>query len=125
MVQRCHNPKNHAYSRYGGRGIEVCQRWRDSFVDFMADVGPRPSLAHEIDRIDNEKGYAPGNVRWATSKQQGRNRSTNHRITALGETLCIVEWSERTGLSKETIRQRLKRGWSPERAVTAPLGARA
>lgn len=74
MKQRCSNPKHVAYRMYGGRGITVCERWRVSFTAFYADMGPRPSKGHSIDRIDNERGYEPGNVRWATSDVQGANR---------------------------------------------------
>lgn len=74
MVQRCGNPNNPRYDDYGGRGIRVCARWRKSFAAFYADVGPRPSAKHSIDRIDNDGNYEPGNVRWATAYQQVHNR---------------------------------------------------
>lgn len=75
MRQRCLNPKAIGYKRYGGRGITVCDQWRDSFEAFLADVGPRPSAAHSIDRIDNDGNYEPGNVRWATTAQQHANKT--------------------------------------------------
>ena len=78
--QRCHNPKNPAYDRYGGRGIFVCPEWLDSFDIFFSHVGEPPSADHSLDRIDNEKGYQPGNVRWATWLEQGNNKSNNVRI---------------------------------------------
>lgn len=74
MIQRCTNPKNSKYKNYGGRFISVCDRWRDSFPSFLADVGERPGPKFSIDRIDNDGNYQPGNVRWATSSQQRRNQ---------------------------------------------------
>lgn len=74
MKKRCHNPANKDYVRYGGRGIVVCRRWREDYAAFAADVGPRPSKRHTLDRIDNDGNYEPGNVRWATPEQQWRNR---------------------------------------------------
>lgn len=76
MVRRCTNPNNHAWPRYGGRGITVCDRWRESFETFLADVGPRPSDKHSIDRINNDGNYEPGNCRWATAREQVQNSST-------------------------------------------------
>jgi len=75
MIQRCHNPANSAYRRYGGRGIQVCARWRNSFSAFLEDVGEPPTLGHSLDRIDPDGGYTQENVRWATAAQQRNNRS--------------------------------------------------
>jgi hypothetical protein len=74
MRNRCNNPNNKEWWNYGGRGIKVCQRWQDSYENFLADMGRRPSLSHSIERQDNNKGYEPGNCRWATPKEQGANR---------------------------------------------------
>lgn len=79
MIQRCTNPKNPRWKDYGGRGITVCERWRASFDDFRADVGARPSAEYSIDRIDNDKGYEPGNCRWATRAEQMANRRVSRR----------------------------------------------
>lgn len=117
MIARCTNPKTPKFNRYGGRGIKVCVAWRASFERFLEDMGPRPSLAHKLDRIDNDGDYEPGNCRWATQRQQCRNFSRNHRIALNGETLTIVEWSERTGISQGTIAHRINSGWAPERAL--------
>jgi hypothetical protein len=119
-IQRCHNEKDGHFADYGGRGIKVCDRWRSSFESFLADMGPRPR-GTTIDRVDVNGDYAPGNCRWATPKQQCRNKRTNHYITLRGERLCVSEWSERSGISAGTIVARLARGWDEERAITAPV----
>jgi hypothetical protein len=122
MLSRCSNPKVPKFPRYGGRGIAVCARWRESFENFLADVGRRPSSEHSIDRWPNNDGnYEPGNVRWATLEEQGRNRSVNRMLTLNGVTLCITEWSEKTGLPYHVIWGRLKLEWSDECALTVPL----
>lgn len=121
MKVRCANPKSQDWHRYGGRGIAVCDRWRDSFENFYADMGPRPSSKHSIDRIDSDGNYEPANCRWATSKEQANNWKTrNRRITHNGETLSIPEWAERLGITRESLRDRLDAGWSVSDALTTP-----
>jgi hypothetical protein len=117
MKKRCGTPSDHDYSRYGGRGIQVCERWRGSYEAFLADMGRRPSSDHSLDRIDNDGNYEPGNVRWTTKRMQGRNRSTNRLITVGGESRPLADWAETAGISRGTIRTRLRLGWSPEEAV--------
>ena len=87
VIYRCHNEKAPQYQRYGGRGITVCERWRNSFEAFLADMKNAPSAAHSIERIDNDKGYEPSNCRWATSAEQSRNVSTNVLTTRLVATI--------------------------------------
>lgn len=124
MKNRCYNSNVSHYSRYGGRGIKVCARWRHSFKSFLADMGPRPSAKHSIERRDNNGDYNPNNCSWELKQVQARNTSTNRLITFNNETRCLVEWSEYTGLKAPTIWRRLKAGWSIERALTSPLQIR-
>lgn len=105
--------------RYLDRGITVCERWR-KFENFLADMGERPP-GTSIDRIDNSRGYEPGNCRWATVLQQQRNRSSNRLLTWNGETLTTAEWAERTGIERHTIGYRIRNGWSVEDALTIPV----
>lgn len=116
MIGRCTNPNGgRSWANYGGRGIRVCERWRDSFEEFLSDMGPRPSSGHSIDRIDNDGNYEPGNCRWATLAEQARNRRGNLRITHNGETLCVRDWSVRTGIGETTLAYRLKAGMPTDR----------
>lgn len=120
MVQRCTNPNNTHYDRYGGRGISVCERWR-SFTLFLEDMGTTWKEGLTLDRWPNRNGnYEPENCRWATRRQQCRNTSFNHLFTLNGETLCLQEWADRLGVSYVCILWRLKRGWTVERALTQP-----
>lgn len=102
---------------YADRGITVCDAWRGEggFQAFFEHIGPRPSQKHSVDRIDNDRGYEPGNVRWATNKEQSRNKSWNRIVTVKGESMCLAEACERFGVEYGTAFYRLKRGWSAER----------
>ena len=123
MLQRCTNPNNPSYHRYGGRGITVCPEWRQSFQAFYEDMGCRPP-DHTLERVDNAGDYNKDNCVWATKKEQQRNKRTNRLLTFQGETLCLVEWAQRIQLDEGTIRARLRLGWSVELALTAPRGFR-
>lgn len=123
MIQRCTNPARRAYENYGGRGIRVCDAWRKSYVAFVCDVGLRPSPAHLLDRINNNGHYEPGNVRWSTRRDQNRNRRNVRLYTWRGETKCMAEWSQVSGVTYFRLRGRLDRGWSIEDALTTPADA--
>ena len=117
MVSRCRKEDHPSYPEYGGRGIDVCDLWLD-FEPFFENVGPRPSKAHSLDRIDNNRGYAPGNVRWALGSEQHNNKRSNRYLTHNGRTLTMKQWAETTGIKYKTIEQRLnKYGWPIERAL--------
>lgn len=120
MKHRCLYPNEVGYKNYGARGIKICDRWLNSFLTFYADMGPRPSPAHSIERLDTNANYEPANCVWATDTEQGRNRRNNRLITYNGETACMIVWSERTGISYSALKFRLKRGWSIEDALTQP-----
>ena len=115
--QRCHNPSDAGYARYGGRGIVMHPRWRGDFVAFRDDMGPCPP-GRTLDRVDVNGHYEPGNCRWATPLTQARNRRDNLLLTLDGTTLCVTEWAERTGLREDTIRNRAKHGWTDRAALT-------
>jgi hypothetical protein len=118
MIQRCSNPKATRYDRYGGRGIRVCERWGNSFDAFFADVGPRPSAWHSIDRYPNNDGnYEPDNVRWATAAEQQQNQSANRMVHIGGFDLCIAEAARLLGINVATVRTRIHNGQSPEEAL--------
>lgn len=121
MITRCENKRSVAYSRYGGRGIKICERWRTSFENFLTDMGKRPSRSHSIDRIDNDGNYEPSNCRWATSKEQTANRRSNRLLTVNGETATVTEWAERVGILRRTLFSRIHDGWSDHDTVLTPV----
>ncbi len=123
MRHRCRNPRTPNYARYGGRGISVCERWND-FAAFIADMGPRPSPEHSIDRIDNDGNYEPGNCRWATRREQGGNTSRNVLVEVGGRRMTISELARELGMHRASVRLRIKRGTpslgSPSRRSKTP-----
>lgn len=116
MVKRCHDETYHRYEDYGGRGIVVCDRWRESFADFFADIGEAPD-GLTIDRKDNDGPYSPENCRWATKSEQARNTRTSRHITIDGVTKTLAEWAESSAAGYKVIHRRIKRGWSPRDAI--------
>lgn len=120
MIARCYNQKHPAFENYGARGISVCDRWK-MVENFLLDMWPRPSSKHSLDRINNNGNYEPSNCRWATDKEQQRNKRNNCLLTFNGETLCCATWAERLNIRPGVIVNRLRSGWSEERALTTPL----
>jgi hypothetical protein len=119
MIARCER-KHRAFKNYGGRGIKVCRKWRDSFWVFLEDMGPRPN-GMELDRIDNNGNYEPTNCRWTTIVQQANNRRNNRLFTANGETRSLKEWSSILGIQYSTLQLRISRGMPLEQALNQPL----
>ncbi len=130
MIERCHNPDNPSYKNYGERGISVCERWQNSFLHFLEDMGKRPSAAHSIDRIDNNGGYACGrcdscrgrgllksNCHWTTQDVQNRNRRTNIKVVLDGIEMCIGDAADKIGIPRATVYVRIWEGMSPEEAL--------
>jgi hypothetical protein len=119
--------RTHAqWENYGGRGIRMCRRWRYSFVNFLSDMGARPSAKHSIDRWpDNNGDYRPSNCRWATPTQQHNNTRRNVFLTFNGERHTVSEWAKILGMRAVTLRTRLYDGWTIKRALTEPVRKRA
>lgn len=115
MKERCLNPNNKDFYRYGGRGIKICDRWM-KYKNFIEDMGYRPQGC-EIDRIDNSKGYEPGNCRWVDRKTNARNKENNLRIELDGTVRTLSEWSEITGIGRVTLKGRLESGWTVKQAL--------
>jgi hypothetical protein len=115
MLNRCEREDLQSFSRYGGRGIRVCERWH-SFEAFLADMGLRPSSQHQLDRIDGDGNYEPGNVRWVTAKENCRNKSNNRLVEYSGVTKPLISWCEELQLHYTKTLKRLNRGKAPEEA---------
>lgn len=124
MIARCENPKCKAFEAYGARGIKVCKRWRQSFLNFFADMGAKPSRAHSLERKNNDRGYHPANCKWGTKRDQSYNTRRNHRYSFRGRMLTITEWSAVIGIKPETIRTRIRNGWSLKKALETPCDER-
>lgn len=134
---RCLNPNNKGFRYYGGRGITICSRWSASFSAFLEDMGRRPTPEHSVDRIDNNGGYDCGhcvdcfsrgriktNCRWATKREQGRNRRSNRYITYNNETKMLVEWAESASMTQAQLIYRLSLGWTLPKALNTPVKSR-
>ena len=125
MKTRCYNKNTEQYSEYGGRGISICERWRNSFEYFLEDMGERPSLKHTLDRYPDMNGnYEPGNCRWATWQEQIRNRRNSVTLEIDGVKRPMPEWCEIYKINWFTIRDRLKKGMSPKEAFETTVGVK-
>ncbi len=118
IIQRCCNKNYRECHLYGGRGIQICSQWKQSFSAFFSDMGPRPSLTHSIDRINNNGNYTPENCRWATVTMQANNKRTSRSIRCFGETKTIAEWARVVDIGYATLRNRVGAGWPIEQALT-------
>jgi hypothetical protein len=117
MKSRCYNPNNKGYPRYGGRGIAICDRWRNSFDNFYIDMGDRPN-GMTLERMDNDSDYKPGNCKWATHATQSLNKRNNIWLTYRGRRRVIADWAKMRGIGKSTIRERIRRGLSIQKILS-------
>jgi hypothetical protein len=122
MLKRCNNPASRGYEYYGGRGIQVCEEWRNSFKQFLEDMGKAPTKQHSIDRINSEGNYCKENCRWATPREQARNTRRNRKIPLPCGEMCIAAASEYFSLPYRVLRSRLSKKWPPLEAVLIPKG---
>lgn len=122
MRRRCYDVKEPCYIHYGGRGIEVCERWRTSFEHFYADMQPRPSQEHTLERVDVNGDYCPENCKWATRSEQNRNKRTTKYISHAGKTMIAIDWDKHNGWKSGIVSNRIFNGWNPKQAVSWPLG---
>lgn len=120
MKTRCCNKNSSNYKNYGGRGIRICDRWKDSFKNFLEDMGERP-MNMSLDRINNNGDYEPNNCKWSSIKEQNNNMRCNRLITFKGRTKNLTQWAEDTGMDGSTLWHRLKNGWSINKSLTTKV----
>lgn len=123
IIARTTNTDISDWQNYGGRGITVCERWLESFENFYADMGPKPSPSYSIDRINNDGHYSPENCRWTTKIEQSNNQRNSVRFTFYGLDKTVAEWYKITLVPRAAIHKRLHRGWSTRFAFWAPSGS--
>ena len=123
IIKRTTNPNASNYPAYGGRGITICERWKNSFENFVADMGEKPSRELSIERINNDGNYEPSNCIWASRGEQSRNTSRSRLITFNGKTMCLTDWAELIGINPRTLSERLAK-WTKERALNTPSNRR-
>lgn len=115
--RRCENPRDKYYPLYGGRGIRMCEAWRNDFAAFLSDMGEKPGPQHTIDRIDNDGPYANDNCRWATKREQVLNRRCTRWLTINGEKIALADAARRFGIQPRTLYARVRSGWTDHEAV--------
>lgn len=120
MKKRCYNPRATGFERWGGRGIKVCPAWKDSFENFLRDMGTAPKNK-SLDRLDNDGDYCPTNCQWSTLEEQGRNKRNSVLLCYKGKIKTLTEWAAYLGWDKRTIHTRLKRGWSITETLGTPV----
>lgn len=125
MKARCMTPQCQVYKYYGGRGIKVCDRWLESFENFLEDMGRKPEINRSLDRIDVNGNYDPGNCRWATPIEQGRNMRTNRVEEFNGKRQCVSAWEQELGFRVGQLEQRLHHGWTMKEAIETPFNTRS
>ncbi len=119
MRNRCKDQNTKYYEKYGGRGIKVCGRW-ENYLNFLSDMGRKPTKNYSLDRIDNNGDYTPENCRWATKSEQNKNRSVTVWIEHKGKTMLVQDWALEVGLPYSTLYARLRNGWNIDRALNTP-----
>jgi len=124
MKQRCGNPNHKHYKYYGGRGIKYWTGWK-KFEHFLEDMGLKPTPEHTLERIDGDKNYVPGNVKWATRKEQANNRRGTVQLTYKGKTMCAANWAREVGLEPHVVRYRIRNGWPVSEALERPTMSKA
>lgn len=124
MRRRCYDKTHHRYSIYGGRGIRVCDRWRDSFQNFLADMGKKPTPKHTVERKDNDGSYEMSNCRWATRTEQARNMRRSVFVEYEGERMLLLDVVAKLKLNRSVVQGRLRIGWSLEEAISVPVRAK-
>lgn len=121
MRQRCSNENNKRFKDYGGRGISVCDRWKNSFENFIKDMGYAPTPKHTLERINVNGGYEPTNCKWATIKEQANNKTVNVFVDIDGVIKTVKQWSEKLNVSQYSVRSRISRGWDAKKAIVTPF----
>jgi hypothetical protein len=121
MIQRCENKNHPSYPNYGGRGIKVCDRWRDDYNSFLEDMGRRPSPEHSIERKGNDGHYCLDNCVWGTLNEQHSNTRANVWLTHDGRTMTVRQWATELGINYQTLGNRVRNGWTAEEALTTPI----
>lgn len=120
MLYRCNNENSSHYSNYGGRGVRVCAEWH-SYESFISDMGMRPTKDHSLERIDVNGNYCKSNCKWATKREQSRNRRNSRFIFVEGKKMQVDDYCEAYNVKASAIKSRIQRGWSNDRIINTPV----